>query len=64
MAETYPTESVTTTEDGRLRVALRVADPAWITRVLMRLGDAAHVVEPVSLRADLAARAAAALAAY
>jgi proteasome accessory factor C len=64
VAETYPTESVTTTEDGRLRVALRVADPAWITRVLMRLGDAAHVVEPVSLRADLAARAAAALAAY
>ncbi len=64
VAETYPTESVTTTPDGRLRVALRVADPAWITRVLMRLGDAAHVVEPVSLRADLAARAAAALAAY
>jgi proteasome accessory factor C len=64
VTETYPTESVTTTPDGRLRVALRVADPAWITRVLMRLGDAAHVVEPVSLRADLAARAAAALAAY
>ena len=64
VADTYPTESVSATEDGRLRVWLRVADPAWITRVLMRLGDAVQVVEPVSLRAELAARAAAALAAY
>ena len=64
VADTYPTESVSATEDGWLRVWLRVADPAWITRVLMRLGDAVQVVEPVSLRAELAARAAAALAAY
>jgi len=64
VADTYPTESVVEAADGRLRVALRVADPAWVTRLLLRLGDSARVVEPDSLRADLAARAAAALAAY
>jgi proteasome accessory factor C len=64
VAETYPTESVTTAADGRLRVALRVADPAWITRLLLRLGDAASVVEPVQLRAQLHDRAEQALAAY
>jgi proteasome accessory factor C len=64
VAEAYPTEFVTTADDGRLRVALRVADPAWVTRLLMRLGDAASVVEPASLRAQLRARATDALAAY
>jgi proteasome accessory factor C len=64
VAEAYPTESVTTADDGRLRVALRVADPAWITRLLLRLGDAASVVKPTSLRAELRARAEDALAAY
>jgi proteasome accessory factor C len=64
VAETFPTESVTTGPDRRLRVALRVADPAWITRLLLRLGDAASVVEPVSLRAQVRDRAQQALAAY
>jgi proteasome accessory factor C len=64
VAETYPSESVTTGEDGRLRLALRVADPAWITRLLLRLGDAASVVEPVWLREQLRASATEALAAY
>jgi proteasome accessory factor C len=46
VAEYYPTESVTPTDDGGLTVTLRVTDPAWLRGLLLRLGGAARVLEP------------------
>ena len=64
VAEYYPCESVTTAADGRLRVAMRVADRRWLRRLLLRLGGAAQVVSPPDLAGDVVAHARAALAAY
>ena len=41
VVETYPTESVDTEPDGRLRVVMAVSGPAWLERLLLRLGPAA-----------------------
>jgi predicted DNA-binding transcriptional regulator YafY len=43
---------------------MRVADPAWLVRLLLRLGSAARVEEPAGLRGDLAQAATEALANY
>ena len=64
MAEYYPTESVTEDADGSLLITLRVADTAWLQRLVLRLGGYATVVEPVALGDQIAATARAALAAY
>lgn len=37
IADYYPVEGVTERADGDLEVALRVADPAWLRRLLLRL---------------------------
>ncbi|MDX5318743.1 MAG: WYL domain-containing protein, partial [Actinomycetes bacterium] len=58
VAEYYPTGSVEEASHGGLRVTLRVGDPEWLTRLLLRLGGAARVVEPAEL-ADVVRRAAA-----
>ena len=47
VAEYYPTETVTRTDDGRLEVALRITDPAWLRSLLLRLGGGAKVLAPV-----------------
>jgi proteasome accessory factor C len=64
VAEYYPTESVTEDADGSLLVTLRVADTAWLQRLVLRLGGYAIVVEPEELGKQIAATARDALAAY
>jgi proteasome accessory factor C len=46
VAEYYPTETVSRTEDGGLVVALRVTDPAWLRGLLLRLCGGARVLSP------------------
>jgi len=57
LAESYPVESLTERADGTLDVVLAVTEPAWLERLLMRLGADAEVVAPKELR-SLAAEAA------
>jgi predicted DNA-binding transcriptional regulator YafY len=46
VAEAYPSESVTERPDGGLDVVLAVSEPAWLERLLLRLGPDAKVVGP------------------
>jgi proteasome accessory factor C len=46
VVEAFPTESVETAADGRLRVVLAVSGRAWLERLLLRLGPAAEVTDP------------------
>jgi proteasome accessory factor C len=62
--EAYPTQSVTERPDGTLDVALTVSEPAWLDRLLLRLGPEAEVVDPPALRAAGAAVARRVLARY
>jgi proteasome accessory factor C len=64
VAEYYPVDDVTQRPDGWLRVRLRVANPGWVPRLVLRLGGAARVVEPVDLAVRTSELAEAALAAY
>lgn len=64
VAEYYPTEGAEEAGEGRLRVRLRVADPGWLTRLLLRLGRAATVVDPAELAAEVQRSAREALANY
>jgi proteasome accessory factor C len=57
VAEAFPAETVTEREDGSLDVVLAVSEPAWLERLLLRLGPDARVVAPRSLR-ELAPKAA------
>ncbi len=50
VAESYPTESVTERADGTLDVVLAVTEPAWLARLLLRLGTDAAVVAPEERR--------------
>jgi proteasome accessory factor C len=60
----YPHESVEERPDGTLRMTLRVGDPAWLRRLVMRLCGAARVVAPTELAEQVRVEAARALAAY
>jgi proteasome accessory factor C len=64
VAEDYPCESMTELADGRLRIALRTPDTAWVRRLVLRLGEDARVVSPPALADEVAASAAATLALY
>jgi proteasome accessory factor C len=64
VADDYPCESVEELGDGRLRAVLRTADPRWVSRLALRLGERGRLVEPVSLADDVRALAASALAQY
>lgn len=57
VAEAFPAETVTEHADGSLDVVLAVSEPAWLERLLLRLGPDARVMTPKSLR-DLAPQAA------
>ncbi len=46
VAEYYPTEDATARADGGLTVRLRVGDPHWLTRLMLRLGASGSVVDP------------------
>jgi proteasome accessory factor C len=50
VAEAYPAESTTTQRDGTIEVVLAVSEPAWLDRLLVRLGPEARVVAPESAR--------------
>jgi proteasome accessory factor C len=64
VAEDYPCESMTELGDGRLRIALRTPDTAWVRGLALRLGEDARVVSPAGLADEVRSAAAAALAPY
>jgi proteasome accessory factor C len=64
VAEYYPMESVQELAGGGLRVTMRVADPRWVSRLVLRLGGAGKIITPPELAQDAMAAAAMALAAY
>ena len=64
VAEYYPCESVEESPDGGLQVTLRVGDPAWLRRLVLRLGGAARVLSPAELADSVRQTASEALAAY
>ncbi|HET6562837.1 MAG TPA: WYL domain-containing protein [Marmoricola sp.] len=49
VTEYHPVESAIEEPDGGLTVTLRVGDPAWLARLLLRLGGAAALVDPPAL---------------
>jgi len=57
VAEAYPTQSVTERSDGSLVVVLTVSEPAWLERLLLRLGPDVELAEPSERRATGAAAA-------
>lgn len=57
VAEYYPVESVTPGADGGLTTTMRVSDPAWLRRLLLRLGGQGRVAAPAGA-GDAAADAA------
>lgn len=64
VAEYYPIERQEERGEGTLRVSLRFSDPAWLSRLVMRLGGWATLVEPADLAASVRERARSALALY
>lgn len=57
-------ESVEEGPDNSLTVKLRVADTAWLQRLVLRLGGSAIVLDPADLGNQIAATAREALSAY
>jgi len=53
VAEYYPVESAEEDGAGGLTVSLRVGDPAWLTRLMLRLGSRATIVTPASWAEDV-----------
>ena len=64
VADYYPCESVAEMPDGRLRAELRTADPRWVRRLALRLGERGTIVAPEELAGQVRDEAAAALALY
>ncbi|RYP83596.1 WYL domain-containing protein [Nocardioides guangzhouensis] len=64
VAEYYPVEATRETGDGGLEVDLYVADPRWLTRLLLRLSPSAAVVRPQELTESFTAAARDALRLY
>ena len=64
VAEYYPIENMQEAGGGALRVWLRVADPAWLTRLMLRIGGHATVESPADLAEVVQRTAVRALAAY
>lgn len=73
IADYYPNEGVTRVAAAAggvgagapaVRITLKVADPALVRRLMLRLGGQARVVEPPELAVAVAQQARAALAAY
>jgi len=53
VAEYYPVERSRDEPDGGLQVTMRVGDPAWLTRLLLRLGASAEVLDPAGVADDV-----------
>jgi proteasome accessory factor C len=49
VAEYYPVEDSRERPGGGLTVRLRVGDPAWLTRLMLRLGGTARISDPEGL---------------
>ena len=64
VSDAYPAESTTTRADGTLEVELAVSEPAWLERLLVRLGPEARVIRPQSARRAGAVAARRVLARY
>ncbi len=64
VAEYYPTETVSPARDGHLVSSFRVTDPAWLRRLLLRLGGHAVVLAPAGAGDPAADSAREALAGY
>lgn len=64
IVEYYPVEGVRTLLDDTLEVELQVADPRWLTRLLLRLAPHAQVVRPAELAETFTAAAQDALGLY
>lgn len=64
VGEYYPVQSVTDLADGTRRVVLRTADPAWVVRLVWRLGGVARVVSPPEVADAVVRGALEALSAY
>lgn len=61
VVEQYPCESVSTMPNGQIAVRLAITEVAWLERLLLRLGSAAHVTHqnsdiPENLVGDAARR--------
>ncbi len=64
VAEYYPVESVRELPSGGLQVTLRVTDPRWVSRLVLRLGGAGRIVSPPELAGAATQAAELALAGY
>ena len=64
VSEYYPVEDVKEGRGGRLTVRLRVGDPGWLIRLMLRLGDTAELLEPAELAEQVRRTAAGALHNY
>jgi len=57
VVESYPNEGATRLDDGSWRVVLAVSEPAWLERLLLRLGSSARVEAPAAARGAVTAAA-------
>jgi proteasome accessory factor C len=64
VTEYYPVLDVRPLADGALEVDLRIADPRWLTRLVLRLAPHATVLAPQEIAADVARAARDALGHY
>jgi proteasome accessory factor C len=64
VADYYPCDSVTDLPDGGVQVSLRVADPAWVVRLVLGFGEQARVLGPDWLADQVRDAAREALSAY
>ena len=64
VTEYYPVESAVEEPDGGLTITLRVADPAWLVRLLLPLGPTARLLDPADLAAQVRETAREALSHY
>lgn len=64
VTEYHPVESTAEEPDGGLTITLRVGDPAWLVRLMLRLGGTATLVEPADLAERVRATAEEALGRY
>jgi proteasome accessory factor C len=64
VTEYYPVETAEEGEDGGMLVRLRVGDPAWLVRLMLRLGGTAELLEPSALADEVRNTARRALGRY
>ncbi|NUR06533.1 MAG: WYL domain-containing protein [Nocardioidaceae bacterium] len=64
VSEYYPVESARPARGGGLTVTMKVGDPGWLVRLMLRLGDTAELVEPTEIAEQVRRTAAEALVNY